>query len=392
MNILLLEDNDQKRKKIVDVLTLLNVGAEIVEVKNLLDYTKKISSVQFDLILLDLLVPRSPKDPRIENYCLLLAEATRDPDSRNYRTPTIVLTEFLEESENAFSDLNKVDINVISFDDNREWESALAIKVHAAFPKIKFDFVIICALNKEVSAFESVVDNIGPLKTIRGLLCREVLIGTSKGVIVELPRMGLVASGVITAYAIERFEPRLVCMSGICGGMPKEAKIYDILVSDVCHQHDVGKWTEIGFKSEHYDIQIDSNVRNRLQELKCDLAVNEKIFENILVRKSEYPENMESISPEILLVSTSSGSAVIAESGKTASLGIGNRKLSGFEMEVYSVYEAARLSERQPLFFAAKCVVDDGDKNKGDRFHRLGCLLSARFVACAIRSNIVELY
>ena len=43
-------------------------------------------------------------------------------------------------------------------------------------------------------------------------------------------------------------------------------------------------------------------------------------------------------------------------------------------------------------FFAAKAVVDDGDKNKGDSFHRIGCLLSAKFVAEAIRSGISDVW
>ncbi len=55
------------------------------------------------------------------------------------------------------------------------------------------------------------------------------------------------------------------------------------------------------------------------------------------------------------------------------------------------MYEAARLSEQRPIFFAAKTVVDDGDKNKGDRFHRVGCMLSAKFVTAAIKSGIVDI-
>lgn len=391
MKILLLEDDLEKREEIKTALTEMNIGVDITEVGNGYDYLKKVNSQDFDLILLDLLVPRSAKDPKVEDHCERLIEATRSTDSRAFRTPAIVLTKYLQNSEEFFSTLNKVDINVISFASDGDWKNSLLIKVTAARPKVKFDFIIICALTKEAVAYKEIVDGFSQLKTINGLLCREVLIGSEKGVVIELPRMGLVSSGVIAAYAIERFQPKLICMSGICGGTPGESKIYDVLVTEVCHQHDVGKWTDSGFKLEHYDIQVETKIRNKLQELIHDPEVKIYLDKNLNVTKSEYPQDIESVTSSVRMAATSSGSAVMAEEGKTASLSDGQRKLAGFDMEVYAIFEAARLSDTIPLFFAAKSVVDDGDKNKGDRFHRIGCLLSAKFVVSAIRSGIVTL-
>jgi len=63
-----------------------------------------------------------------------------------------------------------------------------------------------------------------------------------------------------------------------------------------------------------------------------------------------------------------------------------------FDMEVYSVFEAARHATTRTAFFAVKAVVDDGGKNKGDSFHRVGCLLSAKFVVAAIRSGVADVF
>jgi hypothetical protein len=71
---------------------------------------------------------------------------------------------------------------------------------------------------------------------------------------------------------------------------------------------------------------------------------------------------------------------------------VGQRKLSGFDMEVYSVYEAARHARNRTAFFGVKTVVDDGGENKGDSFHRIGCLLSAKFVVAAIRAEIADVW
>ena len=179
-------------------------------------------------------------------------------------------------------------------------------------------------------------------------------------------------------------------MSGICGGIPTESKVYDVLVTEICHQHDVGKWIEEGLKGEHYDIQINPILRDRLEALINDNAVHKFVGKGIDFQRFEYPEGMDSLELNMRLAATSSGSAVIAEAGKTATLSGAQRKLAGFDMEIYAVYEAARLSKKNPLFFAVKTVVDDGDKNKGDRFHRVGSLLSARFTVSAIRSGILD--
>ncbi len=132
--------------------------------------------------------------------------------------------------------------------------------------------------------------------------------------------MGLVTTAVVSSFAIEKFEPKLICMSGICGGVPCESSIYDVLITDVCHQHDVGKWSNDGFRSEHYDVQVNPNVRNRLEELKNSPEVIEFIGNNINLQRPEFPEGMDKYEVALNLVATSSGSAVMADEGRTASL------------------------------------------------------------------------
>jgi nucleoside phosphorylase len=191
--------------------------------------------------------------------------------------------------------------------------------------------------------------------------------------------------------ALDRFEPRMICMSGICGGVAGESGIYDLLVTQICHQHDAGKWSNEGFKSEHYDVQIDVDVHNKLIEVCSDDKLKEYLLGDLKPQKSEFPAKIEQLDCNVKTdVPTSSGSAVMAEDGKTSSLKSGQRKLAGFDMEIYSVYEAARLAANKPAFFAAKTVVDDGGRNKGDKFHRIGCLLSAKFIVKAIRAGIAD--
>lgn len=391
MKILILEDEDGKYDEIQSEILQIIPEAEIQHEKNWYGYTRAICSIKFDLILLDLLVPRSEKDATVEDHHEQLVETTRNYQSKSFSTPAIVLTRYTEKSEDFVYDLNKVDINVIPFNGHGEWKEALKLKLLAAQPKKKYEFVIVCALDKEIDAFEGLTDTWGAVKTISGLVCREVQIDMYKGVIVRAHRMGLVATAVVATMALERFEPRLICMSGICGGILGESEIYDVLVTQICHQHDAGKWSNDGFRSEHYDIQVSVDVHNKLLELRSDTGLKEFLLEGLNAGKSELPDKMEWLTCNVKAdVPTSSGSAVMAEDGKTSSLASGQRKLAGFDMEIYSLYEAARLAANRPAFFAAKTVVDDGGKNKGDKFHRIGCLLSAKFIVKAIRAGIAD--
>jgi len=391
MKILILEDEDSKNDEIQYEIHQIISDAEIQRERNWCDYTRAIAKTKFDLILLDLVVPRSGKDDTVEDHHDQLVSTTRDYESKSFLTPAIVLTRHTEDSGDFVYDLNAVDINVIPFNGHGAWKEALKLKLLAAQPKQKYEFVIVCALDKEINAFDGLTDTWGAVKTISGLVCREVQIDTYKGVIVRAHRMGLVAAAVVATMALERFEPRLICMSGICGGILGESRIYDLLVTQTCHQHDAGKWSGAGFKSEHYDVQLDVDVRNKLLELCSDAGLKVFLLEGLDAGKSELPDEMEWLTCNIQAdAPTSSGSAVIAEDGKTSSLASGQRKLAGFDMEIYSIYEAARHATNKPAFFAAKTVVDDGCKNKGDQFHRIGCLLSAKFVVKAIRAGIAD--
>jgi len=391
MKILILEDEDFKFNEINEYVNEIIPEAKVIRKENWLDYHFAVTESRFDLILLDLVVPRSSKEKIQEDHYESLVETTRDYRSKSFQTPAIVLTRYALDAD-AISSLNLVDINVIYYNSHGKWREALKMKLLSARPTKKFDFVIICALDKELQAYEGLTDTWGPLITISGLMCREIRIGAFDGVLVKMKRMGLVAAAIAASFSLERFEPRMICMSGICGGVVGESGIYDLLISQSCNQHDAGKWEADGFKAEHYDVQIDVPVHNKLIEVSA--AFEKKINHAYLnPSKKEIPKGKKFVNFKMISEAvTSSGSAVIAEAGKISSLSVGHRKLTGFDMEVYSVYESARHAQKRTVFFAAKSVVDDGGENKGDNFHRIGCLISAEFVVEAIRSGIADVW
>jgi nucleoside phosphorylase/CheY-like chemotaxis protein len=380
MNILILEDEEEKRDFVVEVVEGAVSGTEITCVDNFFHFHRAVEREDFDLVIVDLIVPQFPDGPPATDNTQRIIEAIRDLEGRNFLTPVVAITRFDAAAEENFRGLNKKDINVVTYDDAGDWKKALSSKVHSAIPEIHYEFVVVCALQKEMDAFRHATCAVGNYNIISGLACHEIDVEGVKGVIVTAPRMGLVSTAITATRAIDLFSPKLVCMSGICAGVEGQSNIYDIVVPEMCHQHDHGKWGRGGFQSEQYGVQITNDVRLKILQAIEDPGFKERVAAGIVPARTEIPEKMGKFDFSIRLAPTSSGSAVIASKPMAELIDSQHRKISAFEMESFAIYESARLAKVQPMFFSAKSVVDDGGENKGDDYHRIACITSARTV------------
>jgi len=389
MKILILEDESEKMELITTAILEVDKSIEISTSKTFQAFHKKVERDDFHLIIVDLLAPQFEDDYIITDLTSRIIDVTRDHDCRNFRTPVIAMTRFDEAAEDNFKDLNRKDISVVTFSAEKDdWRHVLTDRIRACMPSLTYDFIIICALQKEVKGFEDAGYCVSATRAVYGLDCREIQIGEKSGVIVTSPRMGLVSSAITTSIAIELFSPKLVCMSGICAGIENKAQIYDIVIPDICHQHDFGKWGPDGFEPEQYSVQLNHDVRLKINEILQSSDLKLTIEQGIKPLKSEIPEDKESLEFRVFMAPASSGSAVIADENMVKVVKDQHRKSTAFEMESFSVYEAARLSRTQPKFFSAKAVVDDGGVHKGDKYHRVACILSAKAVYELIRRNV----
>ncbi|MFL1482004.1 phosphorylase family protein [Pseudomonas grimontii] len=381
MNILILEDDHAKMHAVKSEIKQFNDKIIIDDCENFQDFSQKAQRKKYDLIIVDLLVPLFKDSIDTANVSERIVDIFRDHECANTLTPVLALTKFDSAAEENFKALNLQDITVITFIENDgEWKRILRAKLEICTPFPTYEFLIICALVKESKGFHDAGYIVGDSITIKGLQCREIIIGDKLGAIITAPRMGLVNCAIVTSRAIDLFKPKLVCMSGICAGIESKANIYDIVISQVCQQHDFGKWSSKGYEPEIYNIQIPPKLETKILELLDTETLINAIKNGIILSRSEFPEGTEFFDPRILLAPTSSGSAVIADDKMVEGIKSQHRKMTAFEMEAFAVYEAARLATNPPLYFSAKAVVDDGGKNKGDNFHRVACILSARAV------------
>jgi len=389
MKILILEDDTEKLGEIVKAIDSLEFDITHIACSYFCDFNAEINRNTFDLVVADLMVPAFKDSDEAIDVSSNVIESIRDLNCQNYGTPVIALTKYDQLAEDHFSNLNKFDITVVTYEEgSSDWKNSFVRKVESCVPKKAYDFVIVCALEKEADSYLEAGYDAGNLFSVHGISCREISIGDGAGLIVMPPRMGLVNSAILCSRAIDIFNPRIICMSGICAGISGKANIYDVVIPDVCHQHDSGKWTSDGFIPELYSVQLHHQTRLKISEIIKDDDFIEALKKDVTLKRNEFPGEAEELEFKVIMAPTSSGSAVVADDSMLENIQDQHRKMTAFEMESYALYESARQSLKSPVFFSAKSVVDNGDSQKGDEYHRVASLISAKAVYEIIKRGV----
>ncbi len=381
MRILILEDNIEKLEALQGHFGKAHPEAEIHSSGTFSDYVRRLNQEKFDFLILDLVVPRHTTSVDTVEIDEIVEVTRGDYKCRNFKTPGIALTGYDEKAEDNFRLLNQHDLTVITYSpDSHGWTAAIDRKIASLPSTTRFDFVVICALAKEANGFSEAGFPLGEPEVIAGLHCRTIRVADRSGVVVTASRMGLVNAAITASQAIQAFQPLVICVSGICGGVPKAAAIYDVVIAETCHQHDVGKWIDGKLKPEIYSVAIDHQFAQKIRTAVSGQGFLTRVTLAVSPNRDEFPDGMNKLNPSVLLAPASSGSAVLADEAIVGQIKEQQRKSTIFEMESYAIYEAARLSPLRPQYFSAKTIVDDGSEGKSDNFHRIGCILSARVV------------
>lgn len=381
VNVLVVEDEEDKREKIcAEIRAFFETDALIDETNTFAEATRRIYKKRYDLIVTDLLLPRRSGDEETD-----ISEEIIDhiaDSERNRLTTVVAISRFEDVVAQRQSAFARAGIFLIRYDD--DWKNCLNICMQKVAFRTVYDFVVVCALELERSAFAAVTQigfEYGELINTHGMDARELRIGDLKGVCVLQPRMGLVDGSIIATRALNAFSPKLICMAGICGGFKDEAPLGTLLISEITWEHQAGKWHNEGFDVRSYQEPINNDVRTALSQM----IQRDPKLEEFGSKYHEVPVPLvgAKIRP------TTSGSSVIASEGFAQAIAKQHGKVAGIDMEVYGVHRAAAL-HGQVLCFVAKTVVDHADEAKGDGLQQGGAILSARFVVKAIQEVLLH--
>jgi len=393
IKVLVVED-DPGRAQRINQLLVDNAGVDatdITVVSTGVDARRALSDNAYELVVLDIALPLRPGDePDRRGGIRLLEEIV---EQGRYKLPEVVvgLTGFddLWESCRGFF---RSRLWLLEHYDPADggWAERLIAKarylaarsVQKNEPGYGSDVGLIAALHTpELQAVKALPWHWGEATTLdRVGFYHEGTFGSggrSRSVIAAAaPRMGMVATAILTTKLILHFRPRILAMVGICAGVKSACDLGDVLVADPSWDWQTGKHGARDFRVAPDQIGIPTAVSERFKQLASDGTQMFQIHESYTGVK---PKNI----PRVFVGPVTCGSAVLGDAHLLREIREKqHRKLLGVEMELYGMYAAARdAGPPAPTTFGLKSVCDFADRAKNDGYQEYAAHVSARAFA-----------
>ena len=399
IKILIIDDSEEKSKIIEKFLIdECNIEKEFIECRNnIKDGKKLLYEEDFELLLLDLVLPRdSESEANAEESVKFLQEIYYN---NSIHIPAYIIgfsqfDELISTYQDSFDDKLW---HLINFSySNNSWKDKLNSKIcyinslkerfkKSIESKDHFDFGFICAL--EQPEFREILElNCGwqkffldndPSVYYKGKI--NTLNGNEYKIIAcSINRMGMQATSSISTKLIEKFKVKQLFMTGICAGIKDRDLNYgDIIISENITDYGSGKMVEIEnndivLRPEPHQIPTDQSLISKLNSFLREEDEISKI-------QNKYKGNKPITILKAKIGPTTSGSYVVSSQSLVNTITTQNRKLLAIDMEGYGMYLACHFYDKtKPLMI--KSVCDFGDKHKGDDFQTYASFTSANFL------------
>lgn len=395
ITVLIVEDNPHKERTIREAIAPLvaESGGRTDSCDSLVSAREHLSSLQYDLVILDLVLPNRMGDkPENDGGISLLNEIAV---SKTLIRPGFIVgltsfSEILEEQKELFG---KHLWALIRFDETESgWAIAIreralyVIESHRYFtetriPRYDCDIAIIAALHRP--ELEALLGHGLPWKTrkVPGRFtnfyeCEIPAQGSSHLRVVAgaQSQMGIAAACHLTNEVIYAFRPRIVVMVGICGGVASDRQNYaDIVFADEVILHDSGKIESGGcLTPDPRTVQVSPELLSFAKDPNIQREVLSRVNASLGLRGDE--EIKVHVGP------VASGNTVIACGETVKGLLSRARKLQGIEMEGYGVgFACDNVCAPRPDWILVKGICDFSDKRKDDQFQNRAATASMRF-------------
>lgn len=374
MKVMLIEDNDRKRREISSHLISKGISEkDIIVAKTMTDFASLLSA-DIGLFVIDFYLPSLDGGEAKKNGKEILQTIIKSGKNNSL---LVAISSYPDEFPELRADYQANGCILSDFNDKKTWKSTLDHLVIQLKKDKRFDFLIFCALKEERSPYALFSE--AQRINIAGIDCLTFEVEGKKGAAILLPQMGLVNAAITASRCIERFRPKLVAMSGICGGFEFNANLGQLLISSMVYEYQSGKWSEDGFINEPYQVSTDHMTMVKLDDLIESEGLLASLEEGFSGRKPD-------VTSEPKKAVFTSGSAVIADQKFLNQISSIHRKVSALDMEVFAIHRAAELSPNKPPCICAKVVVDLCGKEKNDEFHSYGNHISAKFIMKSIKN------
>ena len=345
---------------------------------------KALESVSFDAMLLDVLLPaRKNAVASGEHSVELLKQIIDDGTSVAPRYIFGVTAD--PAAMKAFqSEFRQMTLQVIHVaPDQNEWKSFLNSLVRfmrrtqEAEHAYIFDVAVLDALrdpelNAVLSSWPMQLD-------AESLLNSSVLYQTGTGigelqgkkiVCAHPAQVGPVASAHAAESVIRKFRPRVLVMTGICGGFSDQVALGDVIVAERSWDWQAGKWTDEGV--------LQASVDQRMASAALLAKARTISAEDMVELHSKFEGAKPPTPPKVVLGPMVTGSSVVASTDIQKAFRTQHRKMVGVDMECFGLYYAAAVSaEPRTEVICIKAVSDLADRDKSDKLQAYCSYISA---------------
>lgn len=386
MHVLLVDDDQTKIERLK--LFLINQGIDendILIATDAADASRKLTKNKIDLMLIDVLLPaRNGATPQADSSLNLLRQIVED---EVLPTPTHLLgvtasEETRNEVDHQFKELVTNVLHVSADQDN--WKGVLQqyvqrlLRTENENTSFIYDVVVLNALRKpELEA----VYNSWPLE-----LSDEKLVGSNincrtghlklsndkslKIACAHLNQMGPIAATHSTEVVLKHFKPRVIIMTGICGGFSDAVSVGDVVIAEKSWDWQSGKWVE------DWSLQAASDPKEASNEL---VSLAKTIDVEMSSFYEQYTGFRPAHHPKLIPAPMVSGSSVVASTDIQKVFRSQHRKMAAIDMECYGLYYSCANHHGQPTkMICIKSVSDLADRAKDDNYQSYCSFISAR--------------
>lgn len=393
MRFLLVDDDPWKISTVRDFLIGSGVsGSDVLDASHAAAARQMLSKFAIDVLLVDVLLPSRQGALPDGEVCVDLLRQIIEDGTTPAPSTILGMTASTEAREQFWGAFNSLVTHVLHVAPGvSEWQQTLSTLLtrlrHTEACKNVYDFDI-CVLNALRAPELEAVINSWPLdleaeQTLKSnIVYREgtVLLTDSaphRIVCAHLSQMGPVAAAHAATAVLEQFRPKLLVMTGICGGFADHVSVGDIVVAEKSWDWQAGKWSG--------DVVLETSLDQRDASPEL-VAVARQVDAKLDAIKAAYdgetPENI----PRLHFGPMVTGSSVVASNAIQQVFRNQHRKMLAVDMECYGLYYAASNNGNLPVkVICIKSVSDLADRAKGDDAQLYCSFMSAQVALEVVR-------
>lgn len=406
MRFLVVDDDPQKLQLVRTFLVEQGINTDdILQADHAAGARITLASGSVDVLLIDVLLPARRGAPALGQNCVELLRQIMEDGTTPAPRHILGMTASADTRAEFEADFQSLVTRVLHIaPGEHRWKQDLGGFLvylrHVTSAREAHDFDI-CVLNAlRAPELSGLLEAWRPRLGAEQLLGRNIIYQTGtvtfdgverRLVCSHLAQMGPVASTHAATALLSEFRPRVILMTGICGGFADHVNIGDLVVAEKSWDWQAGKWKDGGAapaESQMSDPPVDA--ANRGFHARLETALDQRDASPELIADAQalsnsipaihaaYQGNKPERVPKLVVGPMVTGSSVVASTDIQTLFREQHRKMVGVDMECYGLYYAAQQHGGSPVkVICIKSVSDLADRAKGDDFQAYCSHMSA---------------